>query len=91
MKDFEDKYRFRVHSCIKTIIDVHDAMKVDYQSEEFLSQFEKLKEAFDNLDISLVCENDILMVEQATNALLKEFNGIFESGKLGPVYKELKS
>jgi hypothetical protein len=31
------------------------------------------------------------MVEQATNALLGEFNGIFEGESFGPVYFQPKS
>jgi hypothetical protein len=34
-----------------------------------------------------VSETDVMMVEQATNALLGEFRAIFESGEFGHVYE----
>lgn len=89
--DLKKKYRLRVESCIGTIIDVHKTISPNYENQEFLSQFENLQQAIDNLDMSLISEGDILMVEQATNALLGEFREIFEVGALGPVYEELKN
>ncbi|MGD9033045.1 MAG: hypothetical protein PVH02_10305, partial [Desulfobacteraceae bacterium] len=75
---------------IGTIIDVHRSINNPYENDDFLSQFEKLKEAVDNMDMSQVCERDVLMVEQATNALLGEFRSIYETGDYGPVYEKLK-
>ena len=86
--DLKKKYRLRVESCIGTIIDVHKTISPNYENQEFLSQFENLQQAIDNLDMSLISEGDILMVEQATNALLGELRDIFEAGKFGPVYDE---
>ncbi len=88
--DLETKYRLRVKSCIGTIIDVHKSLGSKYENEEFLEQFERLQEAVECLDMSAVSEGDVLMVEQATNALLKEFKAIFKSGELGPVYQKTK-
>ena len=87
--DLRHKYRLRVEMCIGTIIDVHMSINDSYKNEEFLSQFEKLKKAVTNMDMSQVCERDVLMVEQATNALLGEFRPIFETGDFGPVYENL--
>ena len=81
-------YRIRVENCIGTIIDVHRSISDTYEDEEFLSQFEALKKAVEDLDMNLVCEGDVLMVEQATNALLGEFSDIFEGGELGRVCGE---
>ena len=89
--DSDKKYRLRVENCIGTIIDVHRAISGKYSNREFLSQFEDLKEAIEDLDMSLVCEGDVLMVEQATNALLGEFRGIFEGESFGPVYFQQKN
>ena len=75
-------YRIRVENCIGTIIDVHRSIGEAYEDEDFLSQFEALKKAVEDLDMSLVCEGDVLMVEQATNALLGEFSDVFEGGEL---------
>jgi len=84
-------YRLRVETCIGTIIDVHKSISHPYhESMEFLSQFEKLKEAVNHMDMSKVSEGDILMVEQATNALLGEFKPIFETEDFGPVYGKVK-
>lgn len=84
------KYRLRVEMCIGTIIDVHMSINDSYKNEEFLSQFEILKKAVTNMDMSQVSERDVLMVEQATNALLGEFRPIFETGDFGPVYEKLQ-
>ncbi len=89
--DLKSKFRLRVQSCIGTIIDVHKSISEEYQNEEFLLQFEGLKQAVENLDMSLVSEGDILVVEQATNALLGEFREIFETGAFGPVYGQQKN
>ncbi|MBW1729909.1 MAG: hypothetical protein JRH08_09215 [Deltaproteobacteria bacterium] len=89
--DLENKYRLRVKSCIGTIIDVHKIIGSKYNNEEFLAQFEELKQAVECLDMSMVSEGDVLMVEQATNALLKEFRALFSAGGLGPVYEKPKS
>ncbi len=89
--DQENKYRLRVKNCIGTIIDVHKSIGDKYDNQEFLEQFEKLKEAVDGLDMSVVSEGDVLMVEKATNALLEEFEAIFKTAKLGPVYEKLSS
>lgn len=69
-----------------TIIDVHSKVSDAYENEQLVSDFEELEKAIDVLDMSLVSEGDILMVEQATNALLGEFKALFETGMFGPVY-----
>jgi hypothetical protein len=84
--DTTDKYRLRIKNCVWTIIDVHNIVINKYGSEGFLSQFQGLEEAIETLDMSLVSEGDILMVEQATNALLEEFRALFKAGIFGPVY-----
>ncbi|HDZ90003.1 MAG: hypothetical protein JRJ09_05750 [Deltaproteobacteria bacterium] len=84
--DTREKYRLRIKNCVWTILDVHSTINRDYDDEDFLSQFTGLEEAIESLDMSLISEGDILMVEQATNALLKEFNGLFETGMFRPVY-----
>lgn len=88
--DSENEYRLRVEMCIGTIIDVHKSMSSIHENKEFLSQFEKLKAAVNNMDMSRVSERDVLMVEQATNALLGEFRPVFEMGEHGSVYKKVR-
>jgi hypothetical protein len=39
------------------------------------------------MDMAQVCERDVVLVEQATNALLCEFRPVFEDGDYGPVYE----
>ena len=87
--DSKKKYRLRVEICIGTIIDVHKSMNPPYENKGFLSQFAKLKKAIIDMDMSQVSERDVLMVEQATNALLGEFRPIFETGDYYPVYQEV--
>lgn len=88
--DSNSRYRLRVESCIGTIIDVHKIISERFQNQELLTHFEELGQAIETLDMSQVSEGDILMIEQATNALLGEFKALFETGTLGPVYGELK-
>ena len=71
--DAKKKYRLRVETCIRTIIDVHKSINSSHENEGFLSQFEKLKSAIKRFDMQEVSEGDVIMVEQATNALLSEF------------------
>ena len=78
--DLKHKYRMRVENCIGTIIDVHKTASSPDENEAFLSQFEKLKKAVNDMDMSHVSEHDVLMVEQATNALLGEFKDFFIGG-----------
>jgi len=87
--NIKKRYRLRVETCIGTIIDVHKRCGSPYESKEFLSRFEKLKKAMDNMDMAKVSEGDILMVERATNALLAEFKPVFETEDHGPVYADL--
>jgi hypothetical protein len=81
-----DQYRLRIQNCVGTILDVHSTISKKFENQELFSQFEGLEEAIRSLDMTLVSEGDILMVEQATNALLQEFRSLFEAGLFGPVY-----
>ena len=84
--DLKHKYRMRVENCIGTIIDVHRSASSPDENEAFLSQFEKLKKAINDMDMSHVSEHDVLMVEQATNALLGEFRDLLSRGDGGTAY-----
>lgn len=85
--DLTDQYRLRIRHCVGTIIDVHSTITETYEHTQLSADFEDLEKTIDGLDMSLVSEGDILMVEQATNALLAEFKGLFETGMMGPVYR----
>ena len=87
--DVKKKYRLRVETCIKTIIDVHKSINFPHEKEGFLSQFEKLRSAIKRFDMEEVSEGDVIMVEQATNALLSEFRPLFEKEDCGPVYENI--
>jgi len=87
--DRKHKYRLRVESCIRTIIDVHKRVHRLHHHEEILSQFKRIKHAVDHIDMSYVSEQDVVRVEKATNALLGEFRPLFEIGSHGPVYQKL--
>ncbi len=86
----KNKFRIRVESCIGTILDVHNTLKEHFGELDFLSQFETLRKTIDQIDMSNVTEEDVQMVERATNALLKEFRPIFEKGKCESVYQDIK-
>lgn len=85
--DRKSKYRLRIQNCIWTIMDVHATVSDDDETEVILAQFEDLDQNIEVLDMSHVSEGDVLMVEQATNALLVEFQSVFNSGEFGPVYE----
>ena len=85
--DRKSKYRLRIQNCIWTIMDVHATVSDDDETEVILAQFEDLDQNIENLDMSHVSEGDVLIVEQATNALLVEFQAVFNSGEFGPVYE----
>jgi hypothetical protein len=86
--DRTDQYRLRIQNCVGTILDVHSTISERFENQQLLSHFEGLEEAIQTLDMTLLSEGDILMVEQATNALLQEFRALFEAGLLGPVYRQ---
>jgi hypothetical protein len=81
------EFRLRVETCIGTIIDVHKSVSEACENEEILSQFEKIRKAVNQMDMSQVSEQDVLLVEQATNALLNEFKGMFKAYACGPIYE----
>ena len=87
--DLATQYRLRVQNCLGTIIDVHRSIGGEQTDRLFVSEFEKLRSTVEHLDMTLVCEGDVLMVEEATNALLGEFRCIFRTGTLGRVYEQL--
>jgi hypothetical protein len=82
----QHEFRLRVETCIGTIIDVHKSVSDACESVNFLSQFEKLRKAVRQMDMSQVSEEDVLLVEQATNALLNEFTSMFKAGGCDPIY-----
>lgn len=84
--DRKTRYRLRVENCVGTIMDIHESLCPEYESLEFLSHFRDLREAIYGLDMDVICEGDVLMVEQATNALLADFRSLFQSGDFSVVY-----
>jgi hypothetical protein len=91
MGDRKDTYRLRVENCLDTIIDVHKRLGVEYETGEIRLQFKKMQHTIEKMNMHLLCEGDILMVEEATNALLDRFQALFNTGNLGSVYKQQKS
>jgi len=91
MAEWKDKYRLRVETCLDTIMDVHQSLGVEYETRDILLQFKKMQCTIEKMDMRLLCEGDIRMVENATNALLDKFQGFFEAGKIGSVYKQQNS
>lgn len=75
-------YRLRIQNCIETMIDLNKTICEEYGNWESLSQFGDLEQGVQNLDMSWVSEADVRMVEQATSALLEEFQSLFKSEDL---------
>jgi hypothetical protein len=78
--EIQHKYRLRVETCIGTIIDVHKSIQFASENQKILDQFEALRKAVLEMDMAQVSEQDIAMVEQATNALLCEYRPVFQKG-----------
>ena len=86
----KNQYRLRVETCIGTIIDVHRSITITCENEKILSQFENLRQAVNEMDMSQVSEQDVVLVEQATNALLNEFRTVFNGGFCVPIYESIR-
>ena len=86
-----NRYRLRLQSCLLTVMDVHRMTGEEYGDSGFLEQFEELRENIETLDMGFVSEVDILLVERATNALLREFEALYRRSGFGPVYRGTKS
>ena len=82
-------YKMRVENCIGTIIDVHKIISETQEYKGLMPQFEELKDLVEHLDMSLVQEEDVQRIEQATNSLLSELKDIFKEAKLGFVYNKM--
>jgi hypothetical protein len=81
--DMKSEYRLRVKNCIGTIMDVHRSINPRNEYHGFMMRFDTLNRAVEHLDMTAVSEKEVLMVEQATNALLRELRGIFQAGVTG--------
>ena len=82
-------YKMRVENCIGTIIDVHKIISETPEYKGLMPQFEELKDLVEHLDMSLVQEEDVQRIEQATNSLLSELKDIFKEAELGFVYNKM--
>jgi DNA-binding FrmR family transcriptional regulator len=85
--EIRQKYRLRVETCIGTIIDVHKSIEFACESAKVLNQFAALRKAVMQMDMTHVSEEDVAMVEQATNALLCEYKPVFQKGAQSPIYE----
>jgi DNA-binding FrmR family transcriptional regulator len=85
--EIRQKYRLRVETCIGTIIDVHKRIEFACENGKILNQFVALRKAVMQMDMTHVSEEDVAMVEQATNALLGEYKPAFQKGAQGPIYE----
>ena len=88
--EIRQKYKLRVETCIGTIIEVHKSVQFASDNQKILNQFEALKKAVTQMDMAQVSEQDIVMVEQATNALLFEYTPVFRKGTQTPIYGSVR-
>lgn len=88
--EIRQKYKLRVETCIGTIIDVHKSIQFTNENHKILDQFEALRKAVTEMDMAQVSEQDIAMVEQATNALLCEYRPVFRKGTPGSIYPHIR-
>jgi hypothetical protein len=88
--EIRKKYRLRVETCLGTIIDVHKRIQFASENQKILDQFEVLRKAVMEMDMAHVSEQEIVMVEQATNALLCEYRPVFQKGAQGPIYTYIR-
>jgi hypothetical protein len=90
IKDRKNTLRLRVESCLGAIIDVHKHMPDAAGEDGVFLQFEELKNTVSQMDMRGVSEMDVVRVEEATNDLLSEFKSLFQAGRYGPIYEDLK-
>ncbi len=62
----------RLHSCIQTVLEVHQRLTTVELMPDLEKRFEELKEILISLDATEVRESDVRLVERATNHLLGE-------------------
>jgi DNA-binding FrmR family transcriptional regulator len=88
--EIRQKYRLRVETCLGTIIDVHKSIQCANENQKILDQFEALRKAVVGMDMAQVSEQDIVMVEKATNALLCEYRPVFQKGAQVLIYTHIR-
>jgi hypothetical protein len=79
--------RFRVESCVNTILEVNQWLGEGKIKPEIVQQFERLKESLPYVTDENVDESDIDQIEEATNRLLAEIRLVYEGGEVPPLYE----
>lgn len=78
----------RLKSCIETILEIHQALKTETLAPDLARRLDELKALMAKLETASLVEQDISLVEAATNHLLKELGPLLEARGLERIFKQ---
>jgi|YNPNPStandDraft_1061719.scaffolds.fasta_scaffold09543_6 hypothetical protein len=78
--------RWRLQSCIETILDLSDRLGEGMIRPEIIEHFRKLKNSFYFLEDEMVDEKEISSIEEATNQLLEEVGKLYDETTMKQLY-----
>jgi hypothetical protein len=82
--------RWRLQSCIETILDLSDRLGEGMIRPEIVEHFRKLRNSFHFLEDDMVDEKEISSIEEATNQLLEEVGKLYDETTMKQLYDILK-
>lgn len=86
MLNLDNSSRMRVASCQQVIQDISHRLAQEETSPRIVAQLNRLQELLALIDHKSVSESDLGRLEISTNQLLRELTGLFDRGRLGPLY-----
>jgi hypothetical protein len=78
----------RLRSCIETILEIHQALETETLAPDLARRLDELKSLMTKLDQASLVEQDVSLVEAATNHLLKELEPLMEAKGLEKIFKK---
>jgi len=82
------KNLLRLRSCIETILEIHQALKTETLAPDLARRLDELKSLMSRLEHASLVEQDVSLVESATNHLLRELEPLIEARGLEKIFKE---
>ena len=72
-----DQKQLRLKSCVQTILDLQNALDEDYLDHKLVRKLKMMEETLSSMEMGVVSEEDMRLIEEATNRLLDEFRQVF--------------
>ncbi|MFN3534508.1 MAG: hypothetical protein ACK4WB_03875 [Desulfatiglandales bacterium] len=82
-------YLIRIESCIRTILDVKKVLESSKANLQILNDVREIELASQQIDPDLISEEDVSMLEEATNKLMRELKPLWEADSVGYIYKDV--